>query len=106
MKIKRVLISVTDKTGLVEFANVLTKSGAEIFSTGGTLKGASVSRHKSEKYQRCYELSGNIGRAGKNVSSGGFCGNTGKAGCTPASRPAREIKSVVVRYGGRQSLSL
>ncbi|MGO9482173.1 MAG: bifunctional phosphoribosylaminoimidazolecarboxamide formyltransferase/IMP cyclohydrolase [Candidatus Kryptoniota bacterium] len=38
MKIKRVLISVTDKTGLTEFANVLTKSGAEIFSTGGTLK--------------------------------------------------------------------
>ncbi len=38
MKIKRALISVTDKTGIVEFADVLTKSGAEIFSTGGTLK--------------------------------------------------------------------
>ena len=38
MRIKRVLISVTDKTGLVEFAGALIKSGAEIFSTGGTLK--------------------------------------------------------------------
>jgi len=38
VKIKRVLISVTDKTGLVDFASTLTKSGAEIFSTGGTLK--------------------------------------------------------------------
>lgn len=38
MKLKRVLISVTDKTGLVEFASVLVKGGAEIFSTGGTLK--------------------------------------------------------------------
>lgn len=38
MKIKRVIISVTDKTGVVEFAKVLTKSGAEIYSTGGTLK--------------------------------------------------------------------
>lgn len=38
MKIRRVLISVTDKTGVVEFANVLAKSGAEIYSTGGTLK--------------------------------------------------------------------
>lgn len=38
MKIKRVLISVTDKTGLVDFASALTKKGAEIFSTGGTLK--------------------------------------------------------------------
>ena len=38
MKIRRVLISVTDKTGVVEFADFLTKSGAEIYSTGGTLK--------------------------------------------------------------------
>ncbi|HQT90777.1 MAG TPA: bifunctional phosphoribosylaminoimidazolecarboxamide formyltransferase/IMP cyclohydrolase, partial [Candidatus Kryptobacter bacterium] len=38
MKIKRVLISVTDKTGVVEFADSLTKTGAEIYSTGGTLK--------------------------------------------------------------------
>ncbi len=38
MKIKRVLISVTDKTGLAGFASVLAKNGAEIFSTGGTLK--------------------------------------------------------------------
>ncbi|MCL5268049.1 MAG: bifunctional phosphoribosylaminoimidazolecarboxamide formyltransferase/IMP cyclohydrolase [Bacteroidetes bacterium] len=38
MKIKRVLVSVTDKTGLAEFATVLEKQGAEIFSTGGTLK--------------------------------------------------------------------
>ncbi len=36
--IKRVLISVTDKTGLSEFAKGLVESGAEIFSTGGTLK--------------------------------------------------------------------
>ncbi len=38
MKVKRVLISVTDKTGLAAFASSLTKCGAEIFSTGGTLK--------------------------------------------------------------------
>jgi len=38
VKIRRVLISVTDKTGLVEFAAALAKKGAEIFSTGGTLK--------------------------------------------------------------------
>jgi phosphoribosylaminoimidazolecarboxamide formyltransferase/IMP cyclohydrolase len=38
VKIKRVLISVTNKTGVVDFSRFLTKSGAEIFSTGGTLK--------------------------------------------------------------------
>jgi phosphoribosylaminoimidazolecarboxamide formyltransferase/IMP cyclohydrolase len=35
---KRVLISVTDKTGIVEFADQLIKSGYEIISTGGTAK--------------------------------------------------------------------
>lgn len=35
---KRVLISVTDKTGIVEFADELIKLGYEIISTGGTAK--------------------------------------------------------------------
>ncbi|MEI7958702.1 MAG: bifunctional phosphoribosylaminoimidazolecarboxamide formyltransferase/IMP cyclohydrolase [Verrucomicrobiota bacterium] len=38
MKIKRALISVSDKTGLVEFARELTTMGVEIISTGGTAK--------------------------------------------------------------------
>ena len=32
---KRVLISVTDKAGIVEFAHELTELGYEIISTGG-----------------------------------------------------------------------
>ena len=36
MKIKRALIYVSDKTGLIEFARELTKMGVEIISTGGT----------------------------------------------------------------------
>jgi phosphoribosylaminoimidazolecarboxamide formyltransferase/IMP cyclohydrolase len=35
---KRVLISVTDKSGIVEFAHELTRLGYEIISTGGTAK--------------------------------------------------------------------
>src|ERR1017187_8945676 len=35
-RIQRALISVTDKTGIVEFARGLSKQGAEILSTGGT----------------------------------------------------------------------
>lgn len=35
-QVKRVLISVTDKTGVVEFARALAGFGAEILSTGGT----------------------------------------------------------------------
>ncbi len=36
MKIQRALISVSDKTGLVEFARILSEMGVEIISTGGT----------------------------------------------------------------------
>jgi phosphoribosylaminoimidazolecarboxamide formyltransferase/IMP cyclohydrolase len=38
VKIKRALISVSDKTGILEFARELAKLGIEIFSTGGTAK--------------------------------------------------------------------
>ncbi len=37
-KIKRALISVSDKTGVVEFAKALSDMGVEIISTGGTSK--------------------------------------------------------------------
>ena len=36
--IKRALISVSDKTGIVEFARVLADNGVDILSTGGTCK--------------------------------------------------------------------
>ena len=38
MKIKRALISVSDKTGVVEFARKLNAAGVEIVSTGGTMR--------------------------------------------------------------------
>ncbi len=38
MNIKRALISVSDKTGIVEFAQQLHQYGVEIISTGGTMK--------------------------------------------------------------------
>ncbi|MCX5726641.1 MAG: hypothetical protein NT030_05640, partial [Candidatus Saganbacteria bacterium] len=37
-KIKRALVSVSDKTGLVKFAKGMKKLGIEIISTGGTAK--------------------------------------------------------------------
>ena len=36
--IKRALISVSDKTGIVELAQALARRGVEIISTGGTFK--------------------------------------------------------------------
>ena len=37
-KVKRALISVSDKSGVVEFARALADMGVEIISTGGTAK--------------------------------------------------------------------
>src|SRR5438093_5597617 len=37
-KIERALISVTDKTGIVDFARELSQLGIELISTGGTAK--------------------------------------------------------------------
>jgi phosphoribosylaminoimidazolecarboxamide formyltransferase / IMP cyclohydrolase len=37
-KISRVLLSVTDKTGILEFATALVRMGAELISTGGTAR--------------------------------------------------------------------
>src|ERR1035438_796338 len=37
-KIRRILISVTDKTGILDFARALAESGAELISTGGTAR--------------------------------------------------------------------
>src|SRR6185437_8338051 len=36
--IRRALLSVSDKTGLVDFARALARSGVELISTGGTAK--------------------------------------------------------------------
>ena len=38
MKIKRALLSVSDKTGIVELAKFLSDNSVEIISTGGTMK--------------------------------------------------------------------
>lgn len=38
VKIKRALLSVSDKTGLIEFASVLDQCGVQMISTGGTAR--------------------------------------------------------------------
>lgn len=38
LPIKRAILSVTDKSGLIEFATFLTERGVELISTGGTRK--------------------------------------------------------------------
>ena len=65
MKIKTALISVFDKTGVVDFARTLAESGVNILSTGGTasaLKEAGVAhrelapRHRSTAMVSSFSL--------------------------------------------------
>lgn len=51
-KIKRALISVSDKTGVVEFAKALEKMKVEIFSTGGTLQALQAAGVKAKSISK------------------------------------------------------
>ena len=42
VRVRRALLSVSDKTGLVEFAAALSKAGVDLVSTGGTAKAISA----------------------------------------------------------------
>jgi len=46
VKVKRALISVSDKTGVVDFARFLADMGVEIISTGGTARALSAAKIK------------------------------------------------------------
>jgi phosphoribosylaminoimidazolecarboxamide formyltransferase/IMP cyclohydrolase len=61
MKIKRALLSVSDKTGIAEFARRLNEMGVEIISTGGTaalLKSESIPVLEIEKFTGFPEILG------------------------------------------------
>src|SRR6202030_2519129 len=61
MKIKRALLSVSDKTGIAEFARRLNELGVEIISTGGTaalLKSESIPVVEIEKFSGFPEILG------------------------------------------------
>ena len=71
-RIQRALLSVSDKTGLAEFATRLSQSGVELYSTGGTAAhlreaGLTVSRHF-----RVHRVPGNDGRSPQDASSEGI----------------------------------
>ena len=71
LMIKQALISVSDKSGIVDFAKALSDLGVEILSTGGTAKllaDAGLLRHRS---RRLHGLPGNARRARQDAASEG-----------------------------------
>ncbi|HXR09205.1 MAG TPA: hypothetical protein VN792_00450, partial [Candidatus Acidoferrales bacterium] len=55
MAIERALVSVYEKTGIVEFARALAQAGVEVVSTGGTAK---LLRESGVKVREVSELTG------------------------------------------------
>ena len=58
-RIERALLSVTDKTGIIEFARALTSLGVELVSTGGTyriLKDAAIGPHCAKPWASVTEF--------------------------------------------------
>lgn len=51
MKIRRALISVSDKTGISDFARALESQGVDIISTGGTAVLLKKEKFPYAKYQ-------------------------------------------------------
>ena len=69
--VRRALLSVTDKTGLVEFARALMSMAVELVSTGGTAKALRDAGLPVTRYQRADRLSGDAGRAREDAASEG-----------------------------------
>ena len=67
-KIKRALISVSDKTGIEEFARALQGMGVEILSTGGTARLLAEAGRAGDGGVGLHRFSGDDGRAGEDAA--------------------------------------
>ena len=59
ISVKRALLSVSDKSGIVEFASALEKLGIDILSTGGTskmLREANISHRQIDEVTQLPEM--------------------------------------------------
>lgn len=82
-KINRVLISLSDKTGLIDFAKNLEKRGVQIISTGGTckaLKKAGISVREVSSYTSSPEImDGRVKTLHPKIHGGILCDRDNKA---------------------------
>ena len=65
VKIRRALLSVSDKTGLIELARALAAHGVELLSTGGTAKALRDAGLAVRDVSRGHRLPGDHGRPGQ-----------------------------------------
>ena len=67
--IRRALLSVSDKTGLVDFARALAARKVELLSTGGTARLLARSGHRGDRRRHVHRLSRDHGRARQDAAS-------------------------------------
>ena len=77
-RVTRALLSVSDKSGLADFARALAEHGVELVSTGGTAKALAAAGLEGARRRRPHRLPGNDGRPREDPASEG------------ARRPARD----------------
>ena len=70
-RISRALLSVSDKTGLVAFAQFLAGLGVELVSTGGTAKALAGAGLKVRDVAELTGFPGDDGRPGQDLASEG-----------------------------------
>ena len=71
VKIKRALLSVSDKAGLIDFAKELVAHGVELISTGGTSKAIKDAGLPVKDISEVTGFPGDAGWPGEDPSSGG-----------------------------------
>ena len=98
-KISRALISVSDKTGIIEFARSLTEQGVEILSTGGTfrlLRENSIAVTEVSDYTGFPEMMDGRVKTLHPKVHGGILGRRGKDDAVMAEHGIKPIDMVVV----------
>ena len=105
VQVARALLSVSDKTGLVEFARGLAELGIEIVSTGGTARELTERRPAGPSDLRADRLSRDHGRAGQDASPEALRRAAGPARRPRPHAPGRGERGRVRRSGVREPVS-
>ena len=105
-RIQRAILSVTDKTGLVDFARKLSALGIELISTGGTAKLLRDSGIDRQRHLRTHRIPRNARRPRQDAPSQGPRRHPASPRRSQARRRRRRARHRPHRHGRRESLRL
>ena len=106
LRIRRALLSVSDKTGLIEFASALAGMGVELISTGGTAAALRAEGLRGEGRLRAHRISGDARRPREDAASEGAWRPAGHSRQRTARRASGGARHRADRSPRRQPLSV